>query len=36
MNTMILVTSSFTMHYALHSIKQGNRLGCRSAWRPRS
>ena len=27
MNTAILVSSSFTMHYALHSIKQGNRLG---------
>jgi cytochrome c oxidase subunit 3 len=27
MNTVILVTSSFTMHYALHSIKKGNRIG---------
>ena len=27
MNTIILVTSSFTMHYALHSIKRGNRVG---------
>jgi cytochrome c oxidase subunit 3 len=27
MNTLILVSSSFTMHYALHSIKQGNRAG---------
>ena len=27
MNTAILVSSSFTVHYALHSIKQGNRLG---------
>ena len=27
MNTVILLTSSFTMHYALHSIKRGNRLG---------
>ena len=27
MNTLILVSSSFTMHYALHSIKQRNRLG---------
>jgi cytochrome c oxidase subunit 3 len=27
MNTAILVTSSFTMHYALHSIKRGNRTG---------
>ena len=27
MNTVILVTSSFTMHYALHSIKRGNRIG---------
>jgi cytochrome c oxidase subunit 3 len=27
MNTIILVTSSFTMHYALHSIKRGNRIG---------
>ena len=27
MNTAILVSSSFTMHYALHSIKRGNRLG---------
>jgi cytochrome c oxidase subunit III len=26
-NTAILVSSSGTMHYALHSIKQGNRLG---------
>jgi cytochrome c oxidase subunit 3 len=27
MNTFILVSSSFTMHYALHSIKRGNRRG---------
>jgi cytochrome c oxidase subunit 3 len=27
MNTFILVSSSFTMHYALHSIKRGNRIG---------
>jgi cytochrome c oxidase subunit 3 len=27
MNTIILVSSSFTMHYALHSIKRGNRAG---------
>jgi cytochrome c oxidase subunit 3 len=27
MNTVILVTSSFTMHFALHSIKRGNRVG---------
>jgi cytochrome c oxidase subunit 3 len=27
MNTAILVSSSFTMHYALRSIKQGNRVG---------
>jgi cytochrome c oxidase subunit 3 len=27
MNTLILVASSFTMHYALHSIKQKNRVG---------
>jgi cytochrome c oxidase subunit III len=27
MNTLILVSSSFTMHYALHSIKRGNRVG---------
>jgi cytochrome c oxidase subunit 3 len=27
MNTLILVSSSFTMHYALHSIKNGNRVG---------
>jgi cytochrome c oxidase subunit 3 len=27
MNTVILLTSSGTMHYALHSIKRGNRLG---------
>jgi cytochrome c oxidase subunit 3 len=27
MNTAILVSSSFTMHYALHSIKRGNRVG---------
>ena len=26
-NTAILVSSSFTVHYALHSIKRGNRLG---------
>src|SRR5262249_45885449 len=26
-NTCILVTSSFTMHWALHSIKHGNRSG---------
>ncbi len=27
MNTVILLTSSGTMHYALHSIKRGNRAG---------
>jgi cytochrome c oxidase subunit 3 len=27
MNTAILIASSFTMHYALHSIKHGNRVG---------
>jgi len=27
MNTAVLVSSSFTMHYALHSIKRGNRVG---------
>jgi cytochrome c oxidase subunit III len=27
MNTLILVSSSFTMHYALHSIKHNNRVG---------
>jgi cytochrome c oxidase subunit 3 len=27
MNTAILLTSSFTVHYALHSIKRGNRTG---------
>ena len=27
MNTAVLVSSSFTMHYALHSIRQNNRLG---------
>jgi cytochrome c oxidase subunit 3 len=27
MNTIILVASSFTMHYALHSIKHNNRTG---------
>jgi cytochrome c oxidase subunit 3 len=27
MNTMILVSSSATMHYALHSIKRNNRVG---------
>jgi cytochrome c oxidase subunit 3 len=27
MNTFILISSSFTMHYALRSIKQGNRVG---------
>ena len=27
MNTIILVTSSFTMHWALQSIKRGNRAG---------
>jgi cytochrome c oxidase subunit 3 len=26
-NTIILVSSSFTVHYALHSIKRGNRTG---------
>ena len=26
-NTVILVTSSFTMHWALQSIKRGNRAG---------
>jgi cytochrome c oxidase subunit III len=27
MNSAILIASSFTMHYALHSIKRGNRIG---------
>src|SRR5688572_4063681 len=27
MNTVILLASSLTMHYALHSIKRGNRTG---------
>ena len=27
LNTIILVTSSFTMHWALQSIKRGNRAG---------
>jgi cytochrome c oxidase subunit III len=27
MNTAVLVSSSFTVHYALHSIKRGNRRG---------
>jgi cytochrome c oxidase subunit 3 len=27
MNTVILVSSSFTMHWALHSIRRGNRVG---------
>ncbi len=27
MNTAVLVSSSFTMHYALHSIRQNNRFG---------
>jgi cytochrome c oxidase subunit III len=27
MNTVILLASSATMHYALHSIKRGNRIG---------
>jgi cytochrome c oxidase subunit 3 len=27
MNTAILLSSSFTVHYALHSIKRGNRAG---------
>jgi cytochrome c oxidase subunit 3 len=27
MNTAILISSSFTVHYALHSIKRGNRRG---------
>ncbi len=30
MNTVILVSSSFTMHYALHSIKRGNRRGLKA------
>ena len=30
MNTAILLVSSFTMHYALHSIKRGNRLGLKA------
>jgi cytochrome c oxidase subunit 3 len=29
-NTCILVTSSFTVHWALHSIKHGNRTGLRA------
>jgi cytochrome c oxidase subunit 3 len=27
MNTVILVASSFSMHYALHSLQRGNRIG---------
>jgi cytochrome c oxidase subunit III len=30
LNTIILVTSSFTMHWALQSIKRGNRAGLRA------
>jgi cytochrome c oxidase subunit 3 len=30
MNTIILVTSSFTMHWALQSIKRGNRAGMKA------
>jgi len=30
MNTIILVTSSFTMHWALQSIKRGNRSGLKA------
>src|SRR6476659_9164967 len=29
-NTVILVTSSFTMHWALQSIKRGNRAGLKA------
>ncbi len=29
-NTVILVTSSFTMHWALQSIKRGNRTGLKA------
>ena len=29
-NTVVLVTSSFTMHWALQSIKQGNRTGLKA------
>jgi cytochrome c oxidase subunit 3 len=32
MNTAILVSSSFTVHYALHSIKKGNRLGLQAGF----
>jgi cytochrome c oxidase subunit 3 len=30
MNTAILISSSFTMHYALHAIKQNNRFGLKA------
>jgi cytochrome c oxidase subunit III len=30
MNTIVLVTSSFTMHWALQSIKRGNRSGLKA------
>ena len=30
LNTCILVTSSFTVHWALHSVKHGNRAGLRA------
>ena len=35
-NTCILVTSSFTMHWALQSVKRNNRRGCRPASCSRS
>ena len=31
-NSAILITSSFTMHWALTSIKRGNRAGLRRGW----
>jgi len=32
MNTAILVSSSFTVHYALEAIRKGNRQGMKLAW----
>ncbi len=31
-NTAILISSSFTVHWALESVRKGNRRGCRWAW----
>ena len=31
-NTVILLTSSFTMHWSLQAIKRGNRAGLRRDW----